>query len=65
MTGPSEDIRQLLQFIGVQPNCQNLSDLPDISFRIGKHRYSLSAAEYILTINCMRAGDNGVERERR
>ena len=47
MTGPSADLDMLLSKIKLN-NCKNLSNLPEISFKIDKTHYNLKPKEYLL-----------------
>jgi len=47
MTGPSSDLNNLLQRIRIN-NCQDLSNLPTISFKINDTHYKMKPKEYIL-----------------
>jgi len=50
LTGPTNQLNQLLDSISVDDSCQNYYQLPDITFVIGEDQYTLVADDYILAI---------------
>jgi len=50
LTGPTNQLNQLLDSINVTDGCQNYYELPDITFVIGQDSYTLNADDYILAI---------------
>lgn len=41
ITGPSEDLMNLLERLNVDENCSGVEDLPDITFVISGEHYTL------------------------
>lgn len=50
ITGPTDDLRVLLSHIKVS-NCQDITALPDLGFKIGNILYTLKPEEYIIFPN--------------
>uniref|UniRef100_A0A8D0G9E0 Peptidase A1 domain-containing protein n=1 Tax=Sphenodon punctatus TaxID=8508 RepID=A0A8D0G9E0_SPHPU len=56
ITGPSEQIKRLQEYIGASPSqsgefivdCRRLSSLPHVTFTIGHREYTLTAEQYII-----------------
>ena len=47
ITGPSDDIGRLLDKLELN-NCEDLSNLPDIKFKLGEFEYEMKAKEYLI-----------------
>lgn len=50
LTGPTNDVRKLLSLIKVSPRCSNFYEMPSITFLMANKKYTLDAADYVLTI---------------
>ncbi|XP_072002796.1 cathepsin E-like [Engystomops pustulosus] len=56
ITGPSDDIKKLQKLIGATPlvfgeytiDCSHISNLPTVTFTIGKRDYTISPEQYVL-----------------
>lgn len=51
LVGPQPLVKQILDGIVVKPDCSNLSDLPNIAFKIDELEYSFTPEEYTLKIS--------------
>jgi hypothetical protein len=47
LAGPSDVVVELVDKLGVAPDCSNIDDLPDIGFMIGNMTLNLSPEDYI------------------
>ena len=48
ITGPSREVRRLLQRTQVDDDCANLAELPPVTFVVAGHALTLTPAEYVL-----------------
>ena len=48
ITGPSREVRRLLQRTQVDDDCANLDELPPVTFVVAGHALTLTPAEYVL-----------------
>merc|ERR1712224_818404 len=51
ITGPTDDLINLFEFIDVEDHCNDVKSLPDITFVLDGINYDLTAEEYVLTVS--------------
>lgn len=56
ITGPTEDLLNLIEKVDVNENCNDVSTLPELTFVLDGTAYTLLAEEYVMTVT-----DDGVE----
>lgn len=66
--GPESDVKVILEYLNVKPDCSNLDELPDLVVSIDSHHYKVPARFYVVkmpnesgTTQCQAgiAGENG------
>lgn len=50
ITGPTDDLTDLLEKLPVDDNCSGVDDLPDITFVLDGQHYTLTPDEYVMTV---------------
>jgi cathepsin D len=56
ITGPTTDIHRLVDRIGLEKDCSNYDDLPDISFVVNGRHFTLHPDDYVLAMKSKETG---------
>eukprot|EP00753_Platysulcus_tardus_P006170 PLAT14011.3.p1 GENE.PLAT14011.3~~PLAT14011.3.p1 ORF type:complete len:457 (-),score=198.58 PLAT14011.3:801-2171(-) len=48
VTGPQQDIAQILDLVNIAPDCANFDSLPDVTYIIAGQRFTLRPEDYVL-----------------
>jgi cathepsin D len=51
LTGPSDDLMNLVDSLNIDENCKGVRDLPTLTFVLGGVHYDLSANDYVMKID--------------
>jgi cathepsin D len=51
LTGPSDDLYDLLDTLNIDENCRNVKDLPKLTFVLDGIKYDLDANDYVMKID--------------
>lgn len=51
LTGPSDDLMNLLDKLNIDENCKNVRELPKLTFVLDNVHYDLDANDYVMKID--------------